>query len=55
MEFCSRSKSQVLGDLAAKLEQMSERHPDRGRLIRMILGFRSEIERRPSPQPAGDC
>jgi hypothetical protein len=48
--------SQVLADLVAKLEAISTRHPDRPRLIRMIIGLRREIERRPSPQPAlGDC
>jgi hypothetical protein len=55
MDFRSRSKSQVLDDLVAKLAAVSERHPDRPRLIRMILGLRSEIDRRPSSQPAGDC
>jgi hypothetical protein len=55
MEFRTRSIAQVLDDLVAKLDAVSERHPDRPRLIRMILDLRREIERSPSPQPAGDC
>jgi hypothetical protein len=48
--------SQVLADLVAKLEAVAERHPDRPRLIRMIIELRREIDRRPAPQPApGDC
>jgi hypothetical protein len=56
MEFRTRAISQVLDDLVAKLEAISPRHPDRPRLIRMIIDLRREIERRPAPQPApGDC
>jgi hypothetical protein len=37
MEFRTRPISQVLDDLVAKLEQISPKHPDRPRLIRMII------------------
>jgi hypothetical protein len=56
MDFRTRSMPQALDDLAARLGAISPRHPDRPRLIRMILDLRREIERRPAPQPApGDC
>jgi hypothetical protein len=55
MEFRTRSIAQVLDDLVAKLEQISPRHPDRPRLIRMVIDLRREIDRRLSPAPAGDC
>jgi hypothetical protein len=56
MEFRTRSISQVLDDLVAKLAALPQKHPDRPTLIRMVLDLRREIERRPSPQPApGDC
>jgi hypothetical protein len=51
----SRSISQVVEDLVAKLEAMAPLHPDRPRLIRMILDLRREIELRLAPKPAGDC
>jgi hypothetical protein len=56
MEFRTRSISQVLNDLVAKLEAISPQDPDRPRLVRMIIDLRREMERRPSLQPApGDC
>jgi hypothetical protein len=56
MEFRTRPISQVLDDLVAKLEAIARKHPDRPRLIRMIIDLRREIKRRPSPQPVpGDC
>jgi hypothetical protein len=53
MEFRTRSIAQVLDDLVAKLEALSERHPDRPRLIRMIIDLRREIERRLAQTRAG--
>lgn len=51
-----RTKSQVLDALIAKFKRLPQKHPDRGRLIRMILDLRREIERRPALAPApGDC
>jgi hypothetical protein len=55
MESRFRSKSQALYDLVAKLEAVSKRHPDRPRLIRMIIDLRREIDLSPSPALAGDC
>jgi hypothetical protein len=55
MEFRTRSIAQVLDDLIAKLEQISPRHPDRPRLIRMVIDLRRKIERRLSPALAGNC
>ena len=55
MEFRTRSIAQVLDDLVAKLEQISPKHPERPRLVRMILDLRREIARRPAAAPAGDC
>jgi hypothetical protein len=55
MEFRTRSIAQVLDDLVARLEQISPRHPDRQRLVRMVIDLRREIERRLSLAPAGDC
>jgi hypothetical protein len=55
MDFRTSPISQVVEDLVTKLEAISPRHPDRPRLIRMIIDLRREIDCRPSPQPAGDC
>jgi hypothetical protein len=55
MHFRTRPKSHVLDDLVAKLEQISPKHPERPRLVRMILDLRREIARRPAAAPAGDC
>jgi hypothetical protein len=55
MEFRTRSIAQVLDDLVAKLEAISPRHPDRPRLIRMVIDLRREIDRRLAPALAGDC
>ena len=46
MEFRTRSKSRVLDDLVEKLRQLPRTHPDRARLIRMIIGLSDEIGRR---------
>ena len=46
MEFRTRSKSRVLDDLVEKLRQLPRTHPDRPRLIRMIIGLSDEIGRR---------
>lgn len=51
MQFRTREKSQVLDDLVAKLKTMPETYPDRPALIRMIIGLRREIERRPQADP----
>jgi hypothetical protein len=56
VEFRTRPISQVLDDLVAKLEAISPKHPDRPRLIRMIIDLSRELERRPAPHSApGDC
>ena len=44
MEFRTRPKWRVLNDLIDKLETLPANHPDRGSLIRMILGLRGEID-----------
>jgi hypothetical protein len=44
VEFRTRPKWRVLNDLIDRLETLPANHPDRERLIRMILGLRGEIE-----------
>jgi hypothetical protein len=46
MEFRTRSKSRVLDDLVEKLRPLPRTHPDRPRLIRMIIDLSHEIGRR---------
>jgi hypothetical protein len=50
MEFRTRSRARVLDDLTDKLRTLPQDHPDRPRLIRMIVGLRDEIERAKPPQ-----
>ena len=45
-DFRARSKSCVLEDFVEKLRLLPANHPDRPRLIRMIIDLRCEIERR---------
>jgi hypothetical protein len=52
MAFRTRSKSRVLDDLVAKLRSLPQNHPDRPRLIRMIIDLSREIERRPNGNEA---
>jgi hypothetical protein len=52
MEFRTRSLSQVLGDLVAKLKALPLTHPDRPTLTRMVIDLRREIERRTVAAPA---
>jgi len=51
VEFRTRPKWRVLNDLIDRLETLPANHPDRGRLIRMILGLRGEIDGRCAPGP----
>jgi hypothetical protein len=46
MEFRTRSKSGVLDDLVEKLRRLPRIHPDRPRLIWMIINLSGEIGRR---------
>ena len=46
-EFRARSKLRVLDELVEKLRRLPPNHPDRPRLIRMIIDLRGEIERKP--------
>jgi len=43
MQFQTRSKAQVVSDLATKLLQLPARHPNRPTLLRMIEGLREEL------------
>jgi hypothetical protein len=42
MAFRTRSKSRVLDDLVEKLRSLPQNHPDRPRLIRMIIDLNRE-------------
>jgi hypothetical protein len=54
MDFRTRSKSRVLDDLVEKLRSLPRKHPDRSRLIKMIIDLNREIERRaPLVAPGG--
>jgi hypothetical protein len=56
MEFRTRSLSQVLDDLVAKLKALPLTHPDRPTLTRMVIDLRREIERKTVAVPApSDC
>ena len=46
-KFCTRTKSRAFDELVKKLRWLPKYHPDRPRLIWMILDLRGEIERRP--------
>lgn len=46
-DFRARTKSCVLDELVEKLRRLPQNHPDRPRLIRMVIDLRGEIERRP--------
>jgi hypothetical protein len=43
MQFQTRSKGQVITDLASKVLRFPSNHPERPRLIRMIEGLRAEL------------
>ena len=44
MRFQTRSKATVVADLARKLEQLPEKHPERPTLIRMLDQLVAEIK-----------
>lgn len=45
MQFHAQSKLRVLDDLVEKLRRLPPNHPERPRLIRMIIDLRGEIDR----------
>jgi len=47
MQFQTRTKRQVLTDIARKLEQLTPDHPDRPTLSRMVEGLRAELQNSP--------